>query len=91
MTLSKSPFNNISDKYKKKKDKSKIESNSESNSESKIELKSKSKENNRISRTFYINEQDDDYLEILSEKSGRDKSELVRLAIRYFYDNVEVK
>lgn len=51
-----------------------------------------SKENkNRIQRSFYITPQLDRELEKLKAKTGRDKSELVRIALKHMVKNAKVK
>jgi len=91
-------------KSKSKKNKKKPEGNSNNSSSSKTNgssntstnnkpnLTINSKENkNRIQRSFYITPRLDRELEKLKAQTGRDKSELVRIALNHMVKNVEVK
>jgi len=45
----------------------------------------------KIKRTYYLYEENDEKISKLARKSGKDKSELIRIAIDFLYDNVEIK
>lgn len=51
----------------------------------------KTKKESKIKRTYYIKPEHDKKINELSRKSGRDKSELIRMAIDFFYNNVSVE
>jgi protein tyrosine phosphatase len=56
-----------------------------------FKLSKEKKEPKKIKRTYYIYEEDDEKLNELARHSGKDKSELVRIAIGFLYDNAEVE
>jgi len=64
--------------------------NTETDSEDKITINSLEKKE-KVQRSFYISPQQDRNLEKLKARTGRDKSELVRIALDYMFENVEVK
>lgn len=51
----------------------------------------KSQEDKKVKRTYYIKSDHDKKLNELSRKSGRDKSELIRMAIDFLYDNATME
>ena len=81
----------IFNELKKEKDKSKSnDTNPSSNTNTNFTIGSK-KDKNRIQRSFYITPQLDRDLDKLKAKTGRDKSELVRIALSHMVENVKVK
>jgi flagellar biosynthesis/type III secretory pathway M-ring protein FliF/YscJ len=73
----------------KRNDVSKIDSNKETQNGSKttINLSKEKKEPKKIKRTYYIYEDEDEKLNDLAEQTDRDKSELIRIAINFLYEN----
>jgi hypothetical protein len=71
------------------KDKSKSESNVESKPT--ISLSKEKTEPKKVKRTYYIYEDEDKKLNELARKTDRDKSELIRIAINFLYDNAETE
>ncbi len=71
------------------KDKSKSESNFESKPT--ISLSKEKTEPKKVKRTYYIYEDEDKKLNELARKTDRDKSELIRIAINFLYDNAETE
>lgn len=70
----------------------KINSNSDIDSNSNITIEKKERKTDQhIQRLFYITPELDNFLERLKKKTGRDKSEIVRLALSYLYDNIKIK
>ena len=65
-------------------------SNASTNNETNFTINNKENEN-RIQRSFYITPRLDRELEKLKAQTGRDKSELVRIALNHMVKNVEVK
>ena len=65
-------------------------SNTSTNNETNLTINSKENKN-RIQRSFYITPRLDRELEKLKAQTGRDKSELVRIALNHMVKNVEVK
>ena len=51
----------------------------------------KSQEDKKVKRTYYIKSEHDKKLNELSRKSGRDKSELIRMAIDFLYKNANME
>ena len=51
----------------------------------------KSKDDKKVKRTYYIKSDHDKKLNELSRKSGRDKSELIRMAIDFLYKNANME
>lgn len=49
------------------------------------------KEEKHIKRTYYIHKHQDKNITKLARKTDRDKSEIIRMAIDYFLDNVIVE
>lgn len=69
-----------------------IDSNSNINSDSNITIKKKiNKADKHIQRLFYITPELDNFLEKVKKKTGRDKSEIVRMALSYLRDNLEIE
>ena len=94
--------NQVFDKINKKNKKSDVKDNSNVNSNDKVNVKgdvnsdvnvtiSSKKEDKHIKRTYYIHKYQDKDITKLARKTDRDKSEIVRMAIDYFLDNVTVK
>ena len=70
-----------------------VNGNGDGNGDSKKPITISKEENSqkKIKRTYYIYEENDEKISKLSRRSGKDKSELVRIAIDFLYDNVEIK
>jgi len=49
------------------------------------------KTDKHIQKLFYITPELDNFIEKLKKKTGRDRSEIVRIALTYFKENVEIK
>ncbi|MFW6229844.1 MAG: CopG family transcriptional regulator [Halanaerobium sp.] len=94
------------DKSSKKKDNGKINSNNNGKNDGNVNGNGdidvnidgdvnidilKSKEDQKVKRTYYIKQDHDKRLNELSRKSGRDKSELIRMAIDFLYENANLK
>lgn len=55
-----------------------------------ITITSKEKEE-KLKRTYYIDPDNANKIDWASRKTGRDKSEIVRIALNYFFENAEIK
>lgn len=49
------------------------------------------KNKGKVKRTYYLDPEVEKNITWLSRKTDRDKSEIVSLALEYFFDNVEVE
>jgi len=98
------PFNELRNQVKEKKEKSKakdekndvnnngdVNGDGDSNSNKKITLSKGKNKPKKIKRTYYIYEENDEKISKLARESGKDKSELIRIAIDFLYDNVDIK
>ena len=63
----------------------------DSNVNNGITIPSKEEENKSLKRTFYIDKEYDDFLNLAARKTNRNKSEIVEIAIDYLKDNVTFK
>ena len=67
--------------------------NNNTNKENKytITTKTKEKTNDKVRRNFYISSKVDNYLNRISKKTNRSKSELVETAIKIMQQEAEIK
>lgn len=70
---------------------SNVESEGDSNANNGITIPSKEEKNKSLKRTFYIDKEYDDFLNLAARKTNRNKSEIVEIAIDYLKDNVTFK
>jgi len=68
-----------------------VNGNGDGDSKKPITISKEENSQKKIKRTYYIYEENDEKISKLSRRSGKDKSELVRIAIDFLYDNVEIK
>lgn len=60
------------------------------NANNRVTLTSK-EENKKVKRTYYIHPEQDKNISWASRKTGRDKSEIVRRALDYFFEKIEIE
>lgn len=96
------PDQDIFDKLSKNKEeaekktaaqtKENVKSNVDGNGNSKntITLTNK-EEKSKLKRTYYIDPEQEKNITWASRKTGRDKSEIVRMALDFFFENVNVE
>jgi len=68
-----------------------VNGNGDGDSKKPITISKEENSQKKIKRTYYIYEENDEKISKLARRSGKDKSELVRIAIDFLYDNVEIK
>ena len=84
----------IKNNLKNQKDKAKNttqKNNTKKESKYTITTKKKKDTNDKLRRNFYISSQVDNYLNRISKKTNRSKSELVEKAIKIMQQEVEIK